>query len=168
MFFPLEIVHRFVDRIAFWHSDLLVSRRRMQQLADLFDSIDDGETAAHKPETLRKRDHHICPALAGCTTRAAAQDQWTRGCGWWRWFAKHPNFSGKFKLRGNNWDHGNGIRYWKQVYGGRVHAVDVDDVGHCRVPWAQWKGKMTKGEAIERFFDVAALLKHLDIEDLDD
>ncbi len=167
MWFPLEFVHRLCAKMAFWHSDFLASRRDMEGLVSVFEALDDGETAAYAPRRRWLRRSNPCPGLAACATRGGSLDQWERGCGWWRWFAKHPNFRGHFELRGDNWDHGYGIRYWRDHYGGVVRPVVPSDRGHLKVPWGRWKGRMSKSESIEQFHDVDAALTALGIADLD-
>ncbi len=168
MWFPVEFVHRFTSKLAFWHSDLIVSRRDMDCLVKTFDRLDDGETAAYMPRVRWWSKAAPCPGLAACATRGGSKDQWDHGCGWWRWFAKHPNFQGNYQHRGDNWDHGYGIRYWAKHYGGVIRKVSVDERGHCKVPWDRWKGKMSKAESIESFHNVDEIVRRLDIADLDD
>jgi hypothetical protein len=137
--FPLEVMFRFADRLAFWHSDLLVRVERMHELARLFESLRDGEVAAVKDTGGRR--YLLTPSrwryweLVGCTTRGASRSQWEHGAGWWRPIHKHPNCppaerNDRSRLLG---DHGFGIMYWKRKYGGRVHDIRLRPLleGHC-------------------------------------
>ncbi|NOT01372.1 MAG: hypothetical protein HOP29_12170 [Phycisphaerales bacterium] len=168
MWMPVEFAHELAPRLAFWHSDLLVGRRDMERLVRTFDVLDDGEVAAYRPQLPRFGRTAPCPGTAACTTRAAARDQWDHGCGWWRWFTKHPNFAGEFAVAAEHWDHGYGLRYWKRHYGGMVRPVSPSERGHCKLPWGRWKGTMSKGRSIESFFDIGQLVRELGIADLDD
>jgi hypothetical protein len=166
--FPMEFVYAFAPRMACWHSDLIVSRSNMEHLATVFSQLDDGETAAYRPRGWWMKRELPCPGLACATTRAASFDQWTRGCGWWKWFAKHPNFNGPVPVDDVNWDTGRGIWYWQKHFKGRVRRVFPDETGHCRMPWQLWKKNMSKSDAMGRYYDVSDLVRRLQIADLDD
>jgi hypothetical protein len=127
--FPLEFAFLFADRIAFWHSDLLVRRGKMHRLANMFDVLRDGSTAAVwvdpglRHRILGRRNRYW--ELVGCTTRAASRDQFEKGCGWWMAYWAHPNQKeGKTIRRRFYWDHGAGIYYWHKHAGGDVVAID--------------------------------------------
>jgi len=167
MWFVLEFVYEIAPRMAFWHSDFLVSRRDMEHLVAVFEQLDDGETAAYMPRTRWLQHSAPCPGLAACATRGGSRDQWDHGCGWWRWFSKHPNFRGEYRVRGDNWDHGYGIRYWKQHHDGVVRTVAPSDRGHCKTPWGQWKGQMSKAESIAAFHDIDHVIAELGLTDID-
>ncbi len=166
--FPMEFVYAFAPRMACWHSDLLVGRRNMEHLVETFDSLDDGETAAYRPRGWWLRKALPCPGLAYATTRAASRDQWEHGCGWWRWFCKHPNFRGPVAVAEEEWDTGRGIWYWQKHFDGSVRRVFPDETGHCRMPWSVWKNAMSKGSAMREYYDLDSLLRTLEIADLDD
>ncbi|MEE9294270.1 MAG: hypothetical protein V3W34_04795 [Phycisphaerae bacterium] len=166
--FTFEFVYAFAPRLACWHSDLLVSRPNMENLVRVFDRLDDGETAAYRPRGWWLKNGLPCPGLACATTRGASRDQWDHGCGWWKWFCKHPNFNGPVPVEDRDWDTGRGIWYWQQHFGGVVRRVFPDEAGHCRMPWSVWKSNMTKTQAIQAYYDVDQLLRKLQIADLDD
>lgn len=168
MWFVLEFVYQLAPKMAFWHSDFLTNRPDMERLVAVFERLDDGETAAYLPRRPWVTKAAPCPGLVACATRGGSLDQWNHGCGWWRWFSKHPNFRGRFELRGDNWDHGCGIRHWKRHYGGVVRRVVPSERGHCKVPWGRWKGKMSKGQSIASFHNIDEIVKRLDIADLDE
>lgn len=127
--FPLEFAFLFCQRLAFWHSDLLIRREKMAALARRFEGLNDGWTAAtwvdpglrHRYLPWRQRYWE----LVGCTTRSASRDQFEKGCGWWMSFWAHPNQRrGRFIRRWRYWDHGAGIRYWHRHAGGQVEILD--------------------------------------------
>jgi hypothetical protein len=126
--FPLELMFLFCDRLAFWHSDLLIRREKMAALARRFESLRDGHTAAtwispgrrHMFGTKNKRYWE----LVGCTTRLASRDQFEKGCGWWMEYWAHPRQSVPDRIREKYyWDHGAGIFYWHKVKGGNCDVI---------------------------------------------
>lgn len=136
--FPLEFAFLFVERIAFWHSDLLLPEPKMREMAKLFAELPDGTTAA--VSTTGWRDlfslrHRRYWELIGCTTRAASRDQYEKGCGWWLNFQSHRNKevnSADRQLSRYYWDHGTGIFYWARQHGGCVLSLREKDfvAGH--------------------------------------
>ena len=127
--FPLEFAFLFVERIAFWHSDLLLPEAKMRDMAKLFAQLPNGATAAVNSSgwrdifSLSQRRYW---ELIGCTTREASRDQYENGCGWWLNFQSHRNRrvnADDRKLQMYYWDHGAGIYYWKQRHGGQVHSL---------------------------------------------
>ena len=132
--FPLEFVFRFCDRLAFWHSDLLVRLDLLRKLANRFASIKDGETiATYQKQGLRyafTNKQRRYWELIGCTTRGASLSQFQSGCGWWMSFREHPNCASeaeKIRRSAYYWDHGAGIYYWHKRYSG--HATLIRDSG---------------------------------------
>ena len=138
--FPMEFTFLFADRLAFWHSDLLIRMPKMQELADMFEGLKDGEIAATKAKegwrhwfgSKRKRYWE----LAGCTTRGASKSQFDHGCGWWAEFWEHPNCpdeAEREKRKEWYWDHGTGVRYWATRYNKKVHVIKEAEIeeGHC-------------------------------------
>lgn len=166
--FTMEFVHAIAPRMACWHSDLLVSRHNMEHLVTVFDALDDGETAAYRQRGWWLRKQHPCPGLACATTRGASRDQWEHGCGWWKWFRKHPNFRGPAPVPDHHWDTGHGIWYWQKHFGGGLRRVFPDETGHCRMPWTRWKGRLTKTETMTHCHDVDDIVRRLQIADLDE
>jgi len=140
MHFPLEFAFLFTERLAFWHSDLLVREPKLRGLAKMFAELEDGSLAATEPrrplsQLLNGKGHRYWE-LIGCTTRGASQSQFEKGCGWWMNFAAHPNCPDDRERQRRQkyyWDHGVGIRYWSKRYGGKVAAIQEKDVaeGHC-------------------------------------
>jgi hypothetical protein len=146
--FPLEFAFLFCERIAFWHSDLLVRVEKMRAIAAQFKKLEQGETAAVSCvgwrnifTPLRQRYWE----LIGCTTRQASKDQFDKGCGWWLHFHAHPNRKvnvGDRKLEQYYWDHGSGIMYWKRKHGGQVLSLKEKDYmeGHfSQIKFDQYK-----------------------------
>lgn len=140
MHFPLEFTFLFADRLAFWHSDLLVRLEKLREIAAIFASLPDGSMAATQPrrrisQIFKKKDLRYWE-LIGCTTRGASRSQFENGCGWWMNFAAHPNCSSNEERRRRQalfWDHGVGIRYWAKNCGGKVVTLKEQLIaeGHC-------------------------------------
>jgi len=140
MHFPLEFAFLFADRIAFWHSDLLVREEKLRRIAKMFSDLKDGVTAAVEPRIPLRRLFETKSRryweLIGCTTRGASRSQFENGSGWWMNFAAHPNCRDtreRQKRQRYYWDHGVGIKYWKRNYGGKVLTIKEEEVseGHC-------------------------------------
>jgi hypothetical protein len=131
--FPMEFAFLFCERLAFWHSDLLVRLPQLQELANSFSKLEQGSMSAVSCVSLR---NYFFPAkqrfweLIGCTTRAASQSQFDHGCGWWLHFYEHPNRhvnAADKSLQKHYWDHGSGIMYWKRKHHGQVIALHEKD-----------------------------------------
>lgn len=135
--FPLEFAFAYIDRVAFWHSDLLIRLDRMRQIAEIFDGLPDGSMAAIPERRLRhllQPKQHRFWELVGCTTRGASRSQFENGCGWWMLYWSHPNQKQPDapRFKGANWDHGAGIMEWHRHHGGQVREIPLDWVeeGH--------------------------------------
>jgi hypothetical protein len=93
MHFPLEFAFLWCEKLAFWHSDLLLRHEQMAQCGKNFESLTDGEMAAVFSygglKNIFNIKQHRYFELLGCTTHSASQDQFEKGCGWWRRFAYH-------------------------------------------------------------------------------
>lgn len=144
MHVPLEFAFLWIeDRLAFWHSDLLLPRDRLARLAKLFAGLRDGEMAAVYSyggiRNLFNKHTHRYWELAGCTTRRASQDQYDHGCGWWKNIAYHPNAprdpAEQHRRRALYNEHGVGIRYWEKHYNGIVRRISERSIadGHFSV-----------------------------------
>ena len=137
--FPVELVFKFTDRFAFWHSDLLVRLPKLQEIATMFENLKDGEMAAVRDNGGRRYiftpKRHRYFELIGCTTRGASESQWKSGAGWWRPFFMHPNCPPGERERRSQYpgDHGFGIMYWKRYCGGHVKEIPIRPLveGHC-------------------------------------
>jgi len=140
MHFPLEFAFLFTERLAFWHSDLLVRMEKLQELGQMFAALPDGSMAVAEPR--RRLSQFLKPhslrywELIGCTTSGASRSQFESGCGWWMNFFAHPNCPSEKERRRRQryyWDHGVGIRYWARNCNGKVFPIKEDLVaeGHC-------------------------------------
>lgn len=125
--FVLEYAFAFSERLAFWHSDLLLTEAHMAAFARQFAGLEDGAMAAvADPSGWRrwiagpKRRYW---ELLGCTTRGASRSQFDQGSGWWMHFSKHPNFRGRRDGK-FHWEYGCGIEHWKRALGGSVSDID--------------------------------------------
>ena len=141
MMFPLELVYLYADRLAFWHSDLMVRAPLLKDLSDAFKMLSDGQTmAVDLRNPWYKRMLGAYPGryweLIGCTTRGASRSQFDCGCGWWRKPVRHPNCPEGQELIEREkyfYDHGAGILIWEQRCGGKVLPIAAKPVeeGHC-------------------------------------
>jgi hypothetical protein len=128
--FVLEFMFQFCDRLAFWHSDLLVRVPTLRSIAQTFEGLRDGGLAAVpscKGLLFRLQPWaHRYWELIGCTTRGASRSQFELGAGWWYNFTRHPNFRGRPTLFGRPyyWDHGTGIMYWARSTKAKVRDID--------------------------------------------
>jgi hypothetical protein len=172
MHFPLEWVFLFTDRLAFWHSDLLLSFKDMHYCAELFENLAAGYTSAYKTRESLIRFWKITGSqrffeVIGCTTKAASQSQFDHGCGWWRNFQFHPNFK-DFKdnnlPRGFTGDHGFGIMHWHRYDNGPAKHVNVSMVGHADANNTRFT--KSKEEDLNSTYSLAKICEHLGIEKL--
>jgi hypothetical protein len=139
MHVPLEFMFLWADRLAFWHSDLIVRPAKLEALARSFEEIPDGQMAAvpRRGDWLKFFNfrRHRFWELIGCTTRGASRSQFEHGCGWWMNFQEHPSVRGEAERRRRAryyFDHGTGIMYWARHCGGRVRSIPLSlvDEGH--------------------------------------
>ncbi|GAA0304122.1 hypothetical protein GCM10009128_24340 [Psychrosphaera haliotis] len=142
MMFPIEFAFLYAKKLAFWHSDLLVRNKNVSYLAEVFESLQEGDIAVTKPNRgikntiLNKYNRYW--ELAGCTTQAASKHQFETGSGWFGHVAYHPNspkaeFAKKSKIY---YDHGSGIKYWAKNLkpkNSKVYLIPEKllDEGHC-------------------------------------
>lgn len=152
--FVMEFAFLLFDRLAFWHSDLLLREHKMERVTNLFASLEDGSMAAALDKGgfrnwLNFRQHRYWELL-GCTTRSASKSLFDTGCGWWRHFREHPNCPNKNEYLNRsryNWDHGTGVRYWEKHHKGRVVPIAPSFVeeGHfTRINAKSYKTFMSK------------------------
>jgi hypothetical protein len=138
--FPLEFAFLFTERMAFWHADLLCRLPVLEQLANQFCALQDGQMSAVLDRgglrnSLNLKSHRFWE-LCGCTTKSASENQFYNGTGWWRNFASHPKCvlaEERARRQAYSWDSGVGILYWRDKYNGAVQPIDVRLVkeGHC-------------------------------------
>jgi hypothetical protein len=136
--FVLEFVYLFADKLAFWHSDLLLPVERLSVLAQRFETLQRGETIATsfwRPKRFWRRPDRAWELL-GCTTREASRHQFETGTGWWSNIDEHINCptsdEARRRKKSISWDHGGGILYWKRKYKGRLKAIPLSQIedGH--------------------------------------
>jgi len=181
MHFPVEFAWLFAPRLAFWHSDLLCRLPFMEEMAELFEKLPDGEMAAvfdygGLRQLLNYKMHRYYELLA-CTTRGASKNNFDKGCGWWRSFFLHPNVGTDAERREREklfYDHGFGIMYWKRRHDGRVHNISLSRAaeGHCseignkryrNLP-DHFEATRNTGREMEINYDLEQVCKRLGIE----
>lgn len=134
--FIYEFIFLFTKRLAYWHSDFIVSIPDMHKFSAIFKSLKDGEMAVtwtlRGPFGFKFRKLNRIFALIGCTTAKASQEQFDLGCGWWRYIEYHPNFSKNDFKKPLYYDHGTGVTMWHKKYGGKVIDLHPDEKrGHA-------------------------------------
>ncbi len=138
--FPLEFSFAFAEKLAFWHSDLLVRPEKLKKFAILFEGLEDGQMVATEPKTsLRStifRSYQLRYwELLGCMTKEASLKNFESGCGWWLHFYLHPNTDPdepRKKRTKYHWECGVGIRYWSEKMGGKLISIPESEIeeGH--------------------------------------
>lgn len=128
--FPLEFAFAFAPKLAFWHSDLLLTSASMKKYAALFEGLQDGQLCAtvETPGMLDifKRSQRRYWELLGCTTQAASRSNFDTGCGWWLHFEKHPNCPSSAERLARekmHWECGVGIHYWSKKYANKIVEI---------------------------------------------
>jgi hypothetical protein len=169
MHFPLEFVFEWADRLAFWHSDVLLPLPVMRDYARRFERLTGPVTAAvfsrrnlFRPRGWDNADRWF--EVVGCTTRAASRSQFARGAGWWRHFQNHPNCGPVRNLAHYHYDHGGGIRYWQRAHGGQVDRLWFNDryhVSHYHRPDLRPKGRPLADVDLGRVADELGIQKLL-------
>lgn len=128
--FVIEFSFLFSKKLAFWHSDLLLSIADMRKFAQNFEELEDGSMAAVIQNVGMA--HYIRPKelryweLLGCMTAGASESNFETGCGWWLAFYLHPMCPGhdeRLKRLKYHWECGVGIRYWKNKYSKNVLEI---------------------------------------------
>lgn len=183
--FALEWAFLYTERLAFWHSDLLVRMPLLRKLAKMFEELEQGEMAA-VDEELGLRDKLFHPKrkryweLICCTTREASRSQFETGASWWRNFHLHPNCKdpAEQKRRSNYYyEFGVAIRYWQTHYGGKVRKIDQGPLneGHCTginnrnyVHLTPDKDRTKKFAELDLNFSLDEELKRLDLQEFGD
>jgi hypothetical protein len=177
MHIPIEFAFLWTDKLAFWHADLLLRRDKMRKVADIFESLKDGELAAvfcygGLSNIFKFRSYRYWELL-GCTTKGASEDQFKNGCGWWRHITYHincPNDPKEQKRRSlYYYDHGVGIRYWEKYYGGKVRKISARFVkeGHfSQIGNPTYRRGNSKAEEMAINFDLRKITCDLGIGDL--
>lgn len=143
MLFPVEFAFLYCQKLAFWHSDLLVRKEKLESLSVSFETLEDGDMAVTEPDRSLKdkllRKHSRYWELLACTTKGASLSQFNHGAGWFANIHSHPNCpEGETTIRKNKvmWDHGGGIKYWAKKYKNKSHKIILIEEsylveGHC-------------------------------------
>lgn len=178
MHVPLELAFLWIeDKLAFWHSDLLLPRSEMKYLSDLFGRLEGKEMAAVFSyggiQNVFRLATHRYWELCGCTTRAASKDQFDKGSGWWKNIAFHPNApqdrEEQHRRKSLIPEHGIAIRYWEKRYGGTVRKISERKIsrGHFSVTTTKpYKIAATKAEEMNINFDLTEIACDFGIDDL--
>jgi hypothetical protein len=178
MHVPLELAFLWVeDKLAFWHSDLVLPRAKMRWLADRFDRLQGKEMAAVFSygglRNILQVNAHRYWELAGCTTRASSQDQFDKGSGWWTNLPYHPNAprdaEEQERRKALDREHGIGIRYWEKQYGGKVYGISERKLaeGHFSATTVKdYRRAATKAKEMEINFDLMQIARKFGIVDL--
>ena len=196
MHFPLEWVHLFCERLAFWHSDLLPPKSVMRSIAAKFEAIGSDEMIGIRDDPslgrmLRRflrgprRWSYINSRrwfeLIGCTTAGASESQYRHGCGWWRLPQYHPNCTERVRQANPHSEHGNGIWYWENYFGGQTRELSIDvnpfhyndqrSVGHQKIDDKQRGFDTTsvlfKASELRSNYDLNELISTLEFEQSD-
>lgn len=175
---PIDLTHLWAERLAFWHSDMLLPRHKMTIAADMFNRLHDGEVAAVYSfsglRNLLRRSKHRYWEVLGCTTRDASADMFRTGCGWWRhWGRHHVNASRDeaelIPREKYHQDHGGGVLWWQLHHGGQVRSLSERFVkeGHFSITSrANYAKAPSKSEEMDINFDLAEIACRFDIADL--
>lgn len=166
--FVLEFAFLFCEKIAFWHSDLLLREEKLRAMAEMFEGLDDGYTCAIKPrrgvrsKLLRREARYW--ELIGCTTRSASADQFNKGCGWWMDFWAHPNQKApRYAKMDFYWDHGGGILFWEKVFKGKClinHEKEFMEGHFTKIGNPTYKGFREAGAQSDARRSMGAEIKH--------
>ena len=180
--FVIEFAHVFAERLAFWHSDLLLRKAQLADYARRFESLPQGRVMAtqqHRSWKSRLIGKKLPRAweLLGCVTREGSQDLFAKGCGWWMCFYLHPMHVGHVeRLRRTHeyWDHGTGVLYWARHAGGDLELIPERDIqeGHFTrigreasykvLGGTDWRRDLTKDLANN--FSLEAACVHFDLK----
>jgi hypothetical protein len=172
--FVLEWIFLFADRLAFWHSDFLLSREDMMKAARCFEELQQGELAMpwnYSAPIMRllgafrsiSNDNRLFEVV-GCNTREASRQQFEEGTGFWRHPEKHPN-NKRLAKDFSQWEHSVGVSLWARRHPDKLKLPRVDiRTGHAQ-SWHGGLGEHTsKQELLEKHKDILEYAKRLGIE----
>lgn len=174
---PLEFAFLWADRLATWHSDILLSRKKMKVAAERFNRLESGGTIAVRSfggwkNLLNRRNHCYWEVLA-CTTGLASMNQYKCGAGWWRGIEHHPSVMGdsieQVRRRSFYDDHGCGIEYWRRFYNGNVASINESWIAKEHFSVISVKNYVkcdSKWEEMERNFNLDEIANRLGVGDL--
>ena len=177
MYFILEWIFLFADRLAFWHVDFLLSKRDMAKAAKCFEDLRQGEIAmpwnrsnlilrSLAPFRPINNDNRLFEVI-GCNTREASRQQYQEGLGFWRHAERHPNNT-SLTADFPHWEHSVGVSLWARRHPEKHKLPGVDiKTGHA----ATWKftglGQFTpKQQLLEEHANIRRYAQKLGIEDL--
>jgi hypothetical protein len=112
------------DKMAFWHSDLLVRREKLKTIAGMMTALGENDMLVTKPSRglkakLLGKELRFWELIA-CTTRAVSENQFMHGAGWMSNITCHPMAVQSDKERLSRakqyYDHGTGVYYWSKNY----------------------------------------------------
>lgn len=138
MHFPVEFMYLYCDKLAFWHSDVLIPLDKLNRIVHQFESLQQGETAAVDMTrvglgTAWRRYRKGRPPffrryfeVVACTTANASEDQFRNGASWWKHPERHPNFRSDLFRQRPHFDHGVGIWLWKKYFRGKVRPLETN------------------------------------------
>ncbi|OUV23576.1 MAG: hypothetical protein CBC55_00885 [Gammaproteobacteria bacterium TMED95] len=144
MVLAIEFAFLYVpDKLAFWHSDLLVRREKLHRIADKMDLMSDKEMLVTLPGRGMKQrllgQQRRYWELIGCTNRKISEHQFKRGAGWMANIMYHPmspqDQVEKRRRAKQYYDHGAGVLYWAEHYKPKdcqIHVIKeaLLDEGH--------------------------------------
>jgi hypothetical protein len=175
--FVLEWVFLFTDRLAFWHTDFLLSKRDMIKAAKCFEDLRQGELAMPWGHTrlimlFLARFRPISNSnrlfeVIGCTTREASLQQYKEGLGFWRHPEKHPNNT-SLTADYPQWEHSIGVSLWARRHPEKHKLPAVDTrTGHAHSQKVPGLRETTpKQELLEKHENIRRYAEKLGIEDL--
>ena len=125
MVFAIEFAFLYApEKLAFWHSDLLVRPHKLKKYAGMMNSLKAGDMLVTKPgrgikQKIRGQQIRYWELL-GCTTQSASAHQFEHGAGWMANIMYHPmtpqSPEEKVRRAKQYYDHGAGIHYWANHY----------------------------------------------------
>jgi hypothetical protein len=175
--FILEWIFLFAERLAFWHTDFVLSMEDMIKAAKCFESLRPGELAMPWIST-RPVMRFLAPfrpisnsnrlfEVVGCNTGEASRKQYNEGLGFWRNPQKHPNNT-TLTTDFPHWEHSVGVSLWARKHPGQHKLPGVDTrTGHAN----SWKvpgirETTPKQQLLEQHEDIRVYAEKLGIEDL--
>jgi len=174
--FVLEWIYLFADRLAFWHSDFVLSKGDMVKAAKCFEDLQQGELAMPWSSTrlVMRLLAGIRPIsnsnrlfeVIGCNTRQASREQYQEGLGFWRHPEKHPN-NKTLPKDYPHWEHSVGVSLWVRSHPEKHKLPAVDTrTGHAHSWKKRFSETTSKQELLEKHENIREYAKKLGIEDL--
>ncbi|MEG3764945.1 hypothetical protein [Alteromonas sp. 14N.309.X.WAT.G.H12] len=134
MIIAIEFAFLYVpDKLAFWHSDLLVRREKLRHIEQTIRRMTSNEMLVTQPERGLKA-RLLCQQkryweLLGCTNKHISKHQFLRGSGWMSNIMYHPlspqTLKEKKRRAKQYYDHGTGIHYWAKHYKPADHSIHL-------------------------------------------